>query len=1178
MTTNPAVPARRWLVVLAIASVVLSARDGAAGLSDLPPAAQAQVSARLGLDQPRYHAAAQDGGYRLQNARHGLEVDFDTAGVRVRAGTERWGLSFVGYGYSDTPGAAAAATPEAAANRVEYRRGALTEWYLNGPLGIEQGFTLASAPGPGAGKPLTLAFALSGNLAASADGTGKGAILSRADGTAALRYRGLVANDATGRELPSWLEVDGARLRLRVDDTGARYPLVVDPFIERARLTASDGSDGDQFGTVAVDGDTIVVGAHLDDVGANADQGSAYVFVRPAGGWNGPLAEQARLIALDGAAGDHFGFSVAVSGDTIVVGARLDDIATRVDQGSVYVFVKPSDGWSGTLHQAAKLTASQGAASDQFGDRVAVDGDTIVVGARLDDIPNCSPACTDRGSAYVFVKPPTGWSGNPNQNATLNPNSPFPGDEFGSSVAIDGPIIAVGAWRDGSFDRGMVRVFLKPGAGWTGDIGATTRLTGPGLEENFRFGVSAGVSGETIVVGAHLRNVGANADQGTAYVFVKPAGGWPANMQPSATLTAPDGAAGDQFGNPVAIDGDTVIVGARLDDIGANADQGSVYVFVKPAAGWIGSVPMNEKLTASDGAAGDVFGWAALRGDILVVGAPGDDVGVYLDHGSAYVFDAGSRPATLTLAPDGGESPVGTTHTVTARVANGNGGGVGNVIVRFEVTGSVTTSGSCTTAASGHCDFSYPGPTEPGSDTIAAFADTDGDGVQGGPDEPGATTTRTWVVAAPASVALTPSHATTPVGTSHTVTAAVADAFANPVSGITVRFAVTGTVNVTGHCVTVADGRCDFSYAGPTAPGSDTITAFADVDGDGLQGAEEPGATATKTWVAAAPASVGLTPAHATTPVGTSHTVMATVADAFANPVGGVTVRFAVSGSVNVIGQCVTDANGQCVVSYDGPTAPGTDAILAFADTDGDGAQDADEPAGAASKTWVAGPPAQMTLTPAAATHPVGTEQCVDAAVADSFGNAVAGVLVRFAVTGSVTTSGSDATDAAGEASFCYMGPELPGADEITAHADSDGDGVVDAGEPTGGATKSWLLPESTPGQASGGGHIATADGADEIAFGFNAKSAAGTLHGHCNVIDRRADVRIKCLDVTAFVMTGTHATIFGNAKVNGVTTGYVIEVDDLGEPGAGLDTFAIETDSGYEVGGVLVRGNVQAR
>jgi trimeric autotransporter adhesin len=252
-------------------------------LAALPLSAQGQISAAVGRDNARYHAAEVPGGFRLENALQSLTAEFTVGGVRVQAGPADWRLAFVGYGSSDETPATPGVRPQAVGNRIEYRRGALTEWYVNGPLGLEQGFTIQEPPARRGAGPLTVALALSGNVDAAASASGKDLLLSRSDGTAALRYRGLTAYDADRRELRSWLEVRGERLWLRVDDAGARYPVVVDPFIEQATLAASDGAAGDQFGIVAVDGDTIVVGAYLDDVGAVADQGSAYVFVKPAG-------------------------------------------------------------------------------------------------------------------------------------------------------------------------------------------------------------------------------------------------------------------------------------------------------------------------------------------------------------------------------------------------------------------------------------------------------------------------------------------------------------------------------------------------------------------------------------------------------------------------------------------------------------------------------------------------------------------------------------------------------------------------------------------------------------------------------------------------------------------------------------------------------------------------------
>jgi hypothetical protein len=762
------VAGRCLVVALAIAPSALPAPDGvavslhrpgpppvaetavdSASLSDLPLAAQAQISAVLGRDQSSYHAVPQAGGFRVANSKHGLAAEFTPAAVRVRAGTASWGLSLLGYGYSDAPSAATAVAPQAAANRVEYRRGDLTEWYLNGPLGLEQGFTLAKAPGKSKGEPLTLAFKLSGNLIASADATGKDAILSRADGTAALRYRGLTAQDAAGRELRSWLQVDGERLWLRVDDTGARYPLVVDPFIEQARLFASDGAAGDRFGGVALDGDTLVVGAAFDDVDGKADQGSAYVFVKAAGGWSEPFTEQARLIASDGAANDVFG-GAAVSGDTIVVGANGCPDANVCNtqpvsaHGSAYVFVKPVGGWSGTLTQQAKLIASDGASNDLFGTSVAVEGDTIVVGADWDD--------RFIGSAYVFVKPDGGWSGIRTQNAKLVASDRGAccgiGNVFGRSK-ISGDTIVVGSLgKDiGTFtDAGQAYVFVKPAGGWTGTRTENAKLLASDRAGSDRFGSSVAINGDTIAVGSPQDDVGVSAT-GSAYVFVKPPGGWTGTLTERAKLIASDRGANDILGTGVLIvNADTVVATAPSADSALAPDAGAAYLFRKPAGGWSPTPPLteSEKLTASDGATGDAFASISVSGYTFVVGAGRDDVDTHVDQGSVYVFLREGLPATLTLTPGSAESPAGTTHTVTAAVEDVSSQPVGGVIVRFTVTGSVTASGDCTTDTAGACSFTYGGPAVSGSDDITAFADTDGNGVRHF-YEPDDFATKSWV-------------------------------------------------------------------------------------------------------------------------------------------------------------------------------------------------------------------------------------------------------------------------------------------------------------------------------------------------------------------------------------------------------------------------------------------------
>jgi hypothetical protein len=149
----------------------------------------------------------------------------------------------------------------------------------------------------------------------------------------------------------------------------------------------------------------------------------------------------------------------------------------------------------------------------------------------------------------------------------------------------------------------------------------------------------------------------------------------------------------------------------------------------------------------------------------------------------------------------------------------------------------------------------------------------------------------------------------------------------------------------------------------------------------------------------------------------------------------------------------------QAEFCYVGPTSLGAEAITAFADTDNDGTHDPGEPIGAATKAWVAGAPATLTLDPAADGNPVDSEHCLTATLRDAFLNPVSGVTVRFEVRrlplpGSVVASGPATTDAQEQAKFCYVGPALPAEDLITAFADTDDDGIQDDDEPAGAATR----------------------------------------------------------------------------------------------------------------------------
>jgi hypothetical protein len=406
---------------------------------------------------------------------------------------------------------------------------------------------------------------------------------------------------------------DGARAS-RASDPVVVTPTVPASPVDPAKLLAADGAAYDFFGReVAIDGDTVVVGAPQDD-DKGTDSGSAYVFVRTGATWT----QQAKLTAPDGAAGDYFGTAVAVDDDTIVVGARHHD-DKDTNSGSAYVFVRTGGTWT----QQAKLVPAGGddgdAAHDAFGTAVAVDGDTIVVGAPQDDDKG-----TDSGSAYVFVRTGGTWT----PQAKLVPADGTAGDRFGYAVAVDGDTLVVGAqWDDDKgTDSGSAYVFTRTGATWTQQA-KLLAADGAAYDD---FGTAVAIDGDTVVVGAY-KDDDKGADSGSAYVFTRTGGTW---AQQSKLVPA-DGEVYDEFGYAVAINANTIVVGAHKDDDKRDA-SGSAYVFVRTGGTWT----QQAKLTAADGAAGDRFGYAvAIDGDTVVVGASfDDDKGP--DSGSVWVLPA----------------------------------------------------------------------------------------------------------------------------------------------------------------------------------------------------------------------------------------------------------------------------------------------------------------------------------------------------------------------------------------------------------------------------------------------------------------------------------------------------------------------------------------------------------
>jgi hypothetical protein len=460
------------------------------------------------------------------------------------------------------------------------------------------------------------------------------------------------------------------------------------PAAAQTYLKASNTGPSDHFGwAVALSGDTLALGAIDEDSSATgvqgsqagnsaADAGAVYVFHEGTGLWS----QQAYVKASNTGAADKFGWAVALSGDTLVVGAQGEDsAATGVDgnqadnsadgAGAVYVFVRFAGVWT----QQAYLKASNAQAGDQFGHSVSISGDTLVVSASGEDGATSgvggdqsSNGASSAGAAYVFVRSGTGWS----QQAYLKASNAQASDVFGESVSISGDTIVVGAKsEDGGStgvngddtsntkpDSGAAYVFVRSGASWAQQayLKAGNALIGDA------FGTSVSVSGDTLVVGAPLEDsnavgvdpgppLGSAISSGAACVFVRSAGSWSQQAYVKASNTE----ALDQFGSSVAISGDRIVVGAPFEAsaaAGVNGDQagngavnaGAAYSFVRSAGTWT----QQAYLKASNTGSQDVFGLqCAVSADRVAVGAYKEDsaaLGVDSDGASNASMDSGA--------------------------------------------------------------------------------------------------------------------------------------------------------------------------------------------------------------------------------------------------------------------------------------------------------------------------------------------------------------------------------------------------------------------------------------------------------------------------------------------------------------------------------------------------------
>ena len=584
--------------------------------------------------------------YRLENPVHSLDAELSPGGVSISSAETddwTWNLKFDGYGRATSLDHVANPSLTVDGSRVEYHySNGVIEWYVNGPLGLQQGFTFESQPASSVEGPLEVHLAISGDVTVEVNDTGTSALLRSLDSLNSFKYSGLYTYDASGEELGARLQATSGGLSIIVDDAGAQYPITIDPFIEKVHLAGAADDAREGFGmSVSISGDTVVIGATSYSYGVH---GAVYLFTVP-GGEQTAAPEAIVLKSPRAEHGDSFGNSVSISDDTIVVGApweRDEELHEWYRLGAAYVFTKPSGGWVSTS-EAVRLTPPDVLSQTGFGTSVDISGDTVVVG-------------TASSSAYVFSKPSGGWT-DASEAAKLTASDGSEYDQFGHSVAVNGDAVVVGAYladlEADEEDFGAAYVFTKPSGGWE-DTSDSVKLTAPDGAQGREFGKSLSMSADTLVIGAPYsghysayREAREAEDKtpylGSVYVYSTTETDWADSPSP-VKITAPDGFPWTRFGWSVSVNGDAIAVGetesrhATQPGDYAYIQGGAAYVFSKPPEGW-SSAAEHRELSVPNPMRYDDYGSSVfVIGDMAIVGAPRDGNENGPDAGSAYLF------------------------------------------------------------------------------------------------------------------------------------------------------------------------------------------------------------------------------------------------------------------------------------------------------------------------------------------------------------------------------------------------------------------------------------------------------------------------------------------------------------------------------------------------------------
>ena len=695
----------------------------------LPVSAQLAISSAIGKDQALYHLSTTPQGYRFNGPEQRYHVDLDQSGANIHFPEQPTiGLRLKQFGYGDKLVSLDAVAPQGKANRIEYVYPGISEWFVNGPAGIEQGFTLPQAPAGVLDPQQKLIITIRVVGARPEPGSSTDNVLLRAvSGEKAVSYGHLYAMDAHGRPLPAIMRAQAGSIVLEIDDAKAEYPVTIDPLIEAISLSA-DNSANDESNihlgaSVDADGQFVVVGLPGSSVAGHQEQGRAYVFQYEYSAYGSYYYLYTTLTATDGGENDHFGASVSISDDVIFVGAPDWDMPlggwVLLDVGAVYQFDKPAEGWL-SYGLSNPVAHSGGSAADHFGASLDNKGDRLVVGAPGEDsgkgrvyafestnVQECKASDGAGGdgygsavSLYYNPSPPSGFSwsiavGAPGRSgggavymhefAFFQPNSALieyqkvqasaldSDARFGTSVSIQQEWLVAGApdqTINSISDAGAVYAFSRVGMlpTWT-QVAQLSRGSLSPAGGHLGKAVTLNEGTDIIVAGAP----GADNNVGQLAVFRQPLGGWTTVSIADAVLIAQNPAGAPQLGQAVAMGNDAsetfVVAGAPEEPLGAQPGLGKVYVFESNGGAWTGN--MNEVVSRYYDAGyhpeDDQFGHAiAMNDQFVVVGAPNHNSDGYVDRGAVYVYE---KP---DLGWDSGWANMAQTHKLLAAEGKAN--------------------------------------------------------------------------------------------------------------------------------------------------------------------------------------------------------------------------------------------------------------------------------------------------------------------------------------------------------------------------------------------------------------------------------------------------------------------------------------------------------------------------